>query len=235
MLGIILLAVFAIVGLAIMIALVRALVQLLLKLTLALAVSLLIAGSVGVVSAVLGHDGVLSGVLAWILALPLALVIVWRWRGFFDDDRKPAKPPVIVKPTNDVEEMAGVSQSKPLADAWNRAELLAPNAGLHLARMACAHFLAVHESVPQPEPAAMDLALLIRRHVPGLVADVERVWAQATAVERQATVAEMVSDLHQIGDDAEAMLAELRQASRDQLKIRRARIAMAKTFERDRK
>jgi hypothetical protein len=226
MLGMILFAILAIVAVALAIAILRYLLEIGLRLLLASAIVLCSGLAGGAIASQHGYDGGQSGVVVAALTVIPALLIVWAWRGSVSDrlGRRIAKAPrpVFIDDTaKPIEQMLALEDSGMLSTAWADAQRLAPRDALDEDRNACAKFLASFAASADCDPAAIELATMIRRHVPALVSETHAVVDGANEEERSEIIDAMVADLRQVGIDARAALADQHLAARERLGIRR--------------
>lgn len=239
MIGLILKIVIGAILIVAVIALIKIIAEFLVRVVLALLLSV----SVGFIGAAIAEhwylDGMLIGVGLWLVSLPLSLILIWKWRGPLSERSEPAQ---IARPRKtdvpklrdyDIERELGLVEAEALASAWRSAIDLAPVAGLDRPRTACARFLAAVENSADNDPATLDTIVFVQRHVPGLVDDTQAVLATAGAEERGEEIANLVEELHQLGLDCEADLAELNARARDRLKIRRFRFRQRKNGQED--
>ncbi len=231
MFGIILLAILAIVGLALAVAMLRFLVEIGLRLLIAAAI-VLCAGLVGgAIASQHGYDGGLSGLAVAALTVIPALLIVWTWRGSVSArlDKRGAKAPRPALPDGSVgkavEQTLVLEDAVELGSAWEEAQRLAPRDALDEDRNACAKFLASFTASADCDPAAIELATTIRRHVPGLVSETRAVVNGANEHERREVIKTLIADLRQVGSDARAALAGQHILARERLGIRRTLFA----------
>lgn len=231
MLGTFLLLVVGVVAAALAITLLRFLFEIVVRLLLAVALAISVGVIGGAIAAYNGYDGGLSGLAVGFLALIPSLVAIWSWRGTVADrlkGRAPVAAPsvaLIPLPQTPIERSLGLEDAEKLATAWLDAENLAGRSILGEPREACAQFLAAFEKADDCDLQAIELATLIRRHVPGIVSDTKAVLDGADAVERLEALAAMVTELQSLGHDAQEAFSRRHLAARERLDIRRSRFA----------
>lgn len=225
------LAILAIVAVAFAIAILRYLFEIGFRLLIATAIVLGTGLVGGVTASQLGYDGGLSGLAVAALTVVPALLIVWARRGpvlgKLGRQRAKAPGPAIAEASSSkpIEQTLGLKDAAVLSSAWEDAQRLAPRDALDEDRNACAKFLASFAASADCEPAAIELATMIRRHVPGLVSETRTVVDGADEDERREIIDAMVADLRQVGSDARAALADQHLAARERLGIRRTLFA----------
>ena len=108
---------------------------------------------------------------------------------------------------------------------WNDAARIAPEAGLDAPREACARFLKAAAAETLPDAGTTELAVLIRKQVPGLVRDTRAVMDLSPAAETADAIRFMLDELRALGDEAEDALAAMRLRAQEKLSVRRGRLS----------
>ena len=227
MLGMILFMLVGVVAAALVVTLLRFLFEIVSRLLLAAALAMSAGIIGGAIAAQNGYDGGLSGLAVGGLALVPLLVAIWRWRGPVAKrlkGRGPAAAPIPLAQIS-IERSMGLNNAEKLATAWLDAENLTGRGTLSEPREACAQFLASFERADDCDIQAAELATFIRRHVPGLVSDIQVVLDGADALERLEALDGMVTELQRLGHDARQALSRRHIAARERLHIRRSRFA----------
>ena len=225
--------VLAIVGLALLVAaavaIIKAVIELMIRVVLAAGLAALVGCIVGVAAAQWEADGIVAGVFVAFLAFVPALLSVWRWRSFRangPDGRRGRTDRVIeAAPEIPIERRLDLTDAARLSVAWDSASKLAPQRDLRRSRNACARFLAAFEAEADCDPANVELAVFIRRHVPSLVEDTQAALHNVAPEEREALVAGLVADLMQLGHEASDVSERRAAMARERLDIRRSHLA----------
>lgn len=213
--------VMAVVGLVLVLviaaALVLAVIELLVRLVLTTALAILAGAVVGIVVALAGGDGTLAGSVTTVIAILPTLLLVNRWRSTLATPLPSTEAAPIVEPS-----------LMPLDEherAWAIGRKFAPQGALDNAYAASQKLLQLVDRQDSIDPELIEHAVILRRHVPGLVDDTETVLANATTDERRIiAMAELVKDLQMLGAAADALLKQRVASAQEQLKLRRARL-----------
>lgn len=208
--------------------LLRLLVELFVRFALGLLLAVSLGIATGVASASNGLDGLLVGIIFALAALVPCIAFVWYWRAA-KQARKTAVKGLGIKlptalPSQPVEERLGLNDMAALQGAWEDAMRLSPDTRLDASREACARFLKAAASEPLPDAATTELAVLIRKHLPGLVADTRAVLEFADQIEAKQVIGSMLDELQAFGDEATEALAAMQRQAQDQLSIRKGRL-----------
>ena len=211
------------------VAIIRAIIELMIRVALAAALAAIVGCIAGIVIAQWGADGIVAGVVVTLLAFVPTLSSVWKWRRLAASgpDRRKAEPHRASEDASElqIERKLGLAHAARLAAAWNAASLLAPQSDLQKMREACARFLATFEAEADCDPANVELAVFIRRHVPSLVEDTQAVLRGASQEKREALVTGLVADLRQLGQEATDASERRSAIARNRLDIRRSHLA----------
>ena len=123
-----------------------------------------------------------------------------------------------------IEEQLNLDDAAALLNAWESAEIIAPEADLDKPRKACAKFLKAASEDPLSDVRTTELAILIRKHVPGLVADTNAVRGLVDCAEKEAATLFMIKELRALGDEAVDAAARIQQRAKERLLIRQTRL-----------
>ena len=221
----------AILGVAAMAMLWRILVELFVRIVLGVLLALALGLAGGLVSTDFGYDGFFVGTLLMVFIMIPCFVIVSRWRTV----RRPKKlqgasvvAPQSRKPRCGIEERVGIENAQELWDAWTNASLIAPNIDLNASCEACARFLKAVSSLRITDAGMIELGVLIRKHVPGLISDTEEVLRLADDAEAKVAIQQMLEGLKALGDDAENALNEIKKIAQERLVVRCVRLSQAR-------
>ena len=222
----------AILGVAALALLWRILVELFVRIVLGVLLALFLGLASGLVAADFGYDGFFVGALLMVFILIPCFILVSRWRTV----RRPKKmqgasvvAPQSRKPRPSIEERIGIKSPQELRDAWTAASLIAPDIDLNASREACARFLKAVSSTHIADAAMTELAVLIRKHVPGLTRDTEEVLGLADDAEAEAAIQQMLEGLKALGDEAANSLDEIKKIAQERLVVRCVRLSQART------
>lgn len=223
----------AIIGVAILfvaaVAIVVAVIELLVRVTLATGLAVLCGCVAGIAADHLGADGMVAGVIVSLLAFVPALLSVWKWRNYranvSDGPGAGTQRVIEVAPEIQIERKLGLTDAARLSAAWDKASQLALQSDLSRPRLHCARFLAAFEAEVDCDPANVELAMFIRRHVPGLVDETQAVLHDAVPEEREALLAALVADLKQLGEEACDASERRSGMASERLRIRRSHFA----------
>lgn len=208
-----------------------------LRLLMAFGIAIAVGAAIIAAEIMLGWpDG--TGVIAGLVSFPLAIMIVWQLRGPVGkrlEDRQPEK--FKVKPSSQKvgppETIAPISQAEPAGDeevgkAWMMATNLEPHYAeeLNQARAFCGELLHRTAAANMFEPAILDHAALIRRHVPGLLDDL-RLAQGLEAEEVTAARSIIVKRLIEIGNKSSVLMERERERLRQALSVRQIHLSRA--------
>lgn len=222
----------AILGLAAVAMLWRILVELFVRIVLGVLLALALGLAGGLVSMDFGYDGFFVGTLLMFLIMIPCFKLVSRWRTV----RKPKKmqgasvvAPQSRKPRPSIEERIGIESPQELRDAWAAASLIAPDIDLNASREACARFLKAVSSLRITDAGMIELGVLIRKHVPGLISDTEEVLRLADDAEAKVAIQQMLERLKALGDEAADALDEIKKIAQERLVVRCVRLSQTRT------
>ena len=221
----------AILGVAALAMLWRILVESFFRIVLGVLLALFLGLAGGLVSTGFGYDGFFVGTLLMFFIMIPCFIIVSRWRTV----RRPKKlqgASVVAsqsrKPRCGIEERLGIENEQELRDAWTNASLIVPDIDLSASREACARFLKAVSSTHITDAGMIELAVLIRKHVPGLTRDTEEVLRLADDAEAKVAIQQMLEGLKALGDDAENALNEIKKIAQERLVVRCVRLSQAR-------
>ena len=227
--GFILTALLMLVALKVLTLFFRLLVELFVRLTLGLILAIGLGIVSGMVSAENGFDGTFVGTVFALLALIPCVTFVSRWRGTRQEQGVRSCGRYSLLPLGasavPIEERLELDDAAILPEAWERTGQLAPGSHLDTAREACARFLKAASESPVADMKIIDLAVLIRKHVPGLVADTRAVLDLSDDSKSGDAVQVMLNELHALGDEARDALAAMRDRAEEQLSVRQVRLS----------
>ncbi len=181
----------------------------------------------------LGLDSATAGVLVAMLAMPVLLIWQVKQRSRIKAaltatiELAPVAPLEPAQPRPDEAESPLKREAdKAVRAAWERANVLAPDhlRQLARARQACAQLLRLHEA-DGLDPALIEHAVQVKRHVAATVAAVDALWEDAGTDERSALAEALGADLARIGERAAAQVSRHRQALHDARAVLRAHVA----------
>lgn len=227
--GFMLTALLTLIALLVLAALAKLVVELFVRLALGLVLSVGLGVASGIMSAQNGLDGPSVGTVLALIALLPCIVLVWRWRaarqsgGFVGKDLADNFTPDEL--VTSIEEQLGLADAAALRDAWDNAARIAPGAQLDAPREACAGFLKLATADALSHPEEIELAVLIRKHVPGLIDDTSAVLRLAPESDAEEAIRSMLDELQALGDEAMSALITLREEAEERLSIRKSRLS----------
>ncbi len=212
--------VIAMVGLVLIFLLGVALVLIVIELIARLALTSAFCAIAGVIAGICSHlagaDGTLIGSLtATVLFLP-TLLLVNRWRSAFAFSSPSTKATL--------SEECSLVPLDEHARAWSTARNFAQSGALDSAYDASVRLLEIVDRRGSIDPELIELAVMLRRHVPALVDETERAIATATTNERRTAEAALVGDLQRLGAHASTLLRQRSAQAKEKLAVRRARL-----------
>lgn len=215
-------------SLVILVSLAHLLFEILVRLVIGLILAISCGAIVGYAAATGGFDGfVLGPVFALFLTAPF-VSIVWRWRAARQAAKRRADTlsiySQVAKRQPAIEEQLELDDVAALLKAWECAMSIAPDAGLDQPREACARFLKAASQDPLSDIRTTELEMLIRKHVPGLVADTNAVRGLVDCAEKNAATLFMIKELRALGDEAVDAAALIQQRAKERLLIRQTRL-----------
>lgn len=220
-----------ILGVAALAMLWRILVELFVRTVLGVLFALFLGLAGGLVATDFGFDGFFVGTLLMVFIMIPCFKFVSRWR----TARRPKKmqsASVVAsqsrKPRPGIEERVGIENAQELRDAWTNASLIAPDVDLDASREACARFLKVVSSTHITDAGMIELAVLIRKHVPGLTRDTEEVLRFADDAEAKVAIQQMLEGLKALGDEATNALDGIKKIAQERLVVRCFRLSQAR-------
>lgn len=129
------------------------------------------------------------------------------------------------KPVSAIEERFALAGAIDLRNAWDRAAQIAPDAALDEPREACARFLKAEPGAFAPDIAITELAVLIRKHVPGLVTETSRILDLTDDTKAEDAIRIMLDELRALGDEAKGAIEAMQLRAQEKLLVRRSRLS----------
>lgn len=228
-----LIALMGFVALLLFVAVWRALAELFVRLALGITLAAVLGISADLAAANIDYDGLLTGTLfAMTMLVPC---ITWVGRRRSDTQLSPVISTAPIRaeaakatPTS-IEQHSGLANAAELASAWDEAARLLPGGGLEPSREACARFMAAAAAEPTLDASVIELTVLIRKQVPGLVGDTRAVIALAEAGQADDAIASFIRELRALGDEAVMALVEMRAHAGERLSIWQSHLRSRRT------
>jgi hypothetical protein len=179
----------------------------------------LVAGLAGVTGLAVGsvvhlyssYDETTVGIMAGAISLPVWLLAL----GFLGRRHRPKVLPDTVW----LDTVPRQGEDAPLAAAWASVLSLLPSCRKRLSQARETSQTLLRQSEADPlNLALLESAVLIRKHIPALVAKASAVWPSLTAHERKQHANDVIEAIEQLSEAGERVRAEQQQSLRDDLR-----------------